>query len=358
MDISVYISELLYVHDCIVVPGFGGFIANYKPAEIHPILHTVYPPAKALSFNRNLSQNDGLLASHLAGKKRISLEAANGLISDWVSASHSLLRNNEVINLHKIGKLHADIEGNLQFEPDEQANYLKTSYGLKSLVAEPVLRGKQIEFTEKFSQETKRVANGRRTWNVAAIVLLLVTLAVLAQLTWMGVEVKGMKLDEASVFGFVSSIFKTPDPEVVPLPVNKPEQTVDTAEQNTAVAADTLPLTPDPTITNIVEEPSVVTTNQETNSTISPSVEQYSNNYQNKPGHTYYVIIGAFTENDNVEAALKRLQAKYPDSVIITEKGTRLTKIGYAVGDNFRAAKAKLEEAQQEDPTYWLMTKN
>ncbi len=356
MDISVYISELLYEHDCIVVPGFGGFICNYKPAEIHPILHSVFPPAKSLTFNRNLVQNDGLLASYIAGKRHVTLDAANGLIGDWVHASHSLLGNKEVINLHKIGKLHADIEGNLQFEPDDQANYLKASYGLKSLVAEPVLRGKQIEFTEKFVQETKRPATGRQPWKVAAIVLLLITMAVLAQLTWMGVEIKGMKLDEASVFGFVTSIFKTPEPEIQPLPVNKPETSVDTVVLAESTSGDTLPLTPDPTLEPVVQEAPVVSTNEESNSN-TPSVEQYSNNYQAKSAHTYYVIIGAFTESDNIEAALKRLQAKYPDSIIITDKGTHLTKIGYAVGDNFREAKAKLEEAQQEDPTYWLMTK-
>lgn len=356
MDISVYISELLYEHDCIVVPGFGGFICNYKPAEIHPILHSVFPPAKSLSFNRQLVQNDGLLATYIAGKKRVTLETANVLIGDWVNVSHSLLRNKEVINLHKIGKLHADIEGNLQFEPDEQANYLKASYGLKPLVAEPVLRGKQIAFTEKFTQETKRTASARRTWNVAAIVLLLITLAVLAQLTWMGVEVKGLKLDEASVFGFVTSVFKTPEPEISPLPVNKPEAVNETAQQ-AAVSSDTLPLTPDPTANLTVQESPAVEAENQVTTGAENNVAQYSQNYQSKPGHTYYIIIGAFTEDDNVDAALKRLQTKYPDSVIITEKGTRLTKIGYAVGDNFRVAKAKLEEAQQEDPSYWLMTK-
>jgi len=48
MDISSYISELLFEHDCVIIPNFGGFICNYKPADIHPIQNTVSPPAKAI----------------------------------------------------------------------------------------------------------------------------------------------------------------------------------------------------------------------------------------------------------------------------------------------------------------------
>jgi hypothetical protein len=37
MKIEQYISELLYKYDCVIVPGLGGFVANYKSATIQPI---------------------------------------------------------------------------------------------------------------------------------------------------------------------------------------------------------------------------------------------------------------------------------------------------------------------------------
>ena len=73
--------------------------------------------------------------------------------------------------------------------------------------------------------------------------------------------------------------------------------------------------------------------------------------------HTYYVVVGAFTEEKNIEAAQQRLQAKYPASVILVEKAGRLTKLGYSVGSNFYRAKAELTTAQAEDASYWLLKK-
>ena len=33
MQLSLYISNLLFDHDCVTVPGFGSFLGNYKSAE-------------------------------------------------------------------------------------------------------------------------------------------------------------------------------------------------------------------------------------------------------------------------------------------------------------------------------------
>ena len=74
-------------------------------------------------------------------------------------------------------------------------------------------------------------------------------------------------------------------------------------------------------------------------------------------GHTYYVIIGAFAEDKNIEAAKQRLQQKFPDSIILVQKGNRLTKLGYSVGNNFWRAKEQLSAAQSEDSTFWLLKK-
>ncbi|MEC8853074.1 MAG: SPOR domain-containing protein, partial [Bacteroidota bacterium] len=35
--IEHYISDLLYLHDCVIIPGFGGFVGNKKSAFIHPV---------------------------------------------------------------------------------------------------------------------------------------------------------------------------------------------------------------------------------------------------------------------------------------------------------------------------------
>lgn len=344
MDISTFIGGLLLEHDCVIIPGFGGFICNYKPAEIHPILHTVSPPSKSISFNRNLKSNDGLLINFIAERGNVSFTEAGEMVNTWVKSSLNLLKKGEDVLLRKIGKLHHDIEGNLLFAPDETTNYLKSSFGLRTITVEPIMHGKMIDFTEKFQQETKHVATNKKSWRIAAMILLLAGIATIAQLMWTGVEIKRLNLDEANVFSFMNRIFKAEEPEIKPLLV---EITSSIVAQDTAVVENTEPANSETvaTPTNSTDsEPEVsnaVPVQEENSSTASP--------------YTYYVMIGAFAEEKNIEAAKLRLQQKFPDSVILVEKGKRLTKLGFSAGNNFYKAKAQLESAQEEDASYWLL---
>lgn len=345
MDISSYISELLFEHDCVIIPNFGGFICNYKAADIHPVLNTISPPCKAISFNRNLQSNDGLLINHIARAQHISFDSAFEIVNNWVSSSKHLLKKKEDLYLTRVGKFSNDFEGNLQFAPASEVNYLKTSFGLRTLTVEPIVREKQIDFTEKFKYETKTTATPRRVWSIAASVLLVVCLIALAELMWMGSTVNTGHIDQAGICSLLTHPFsRNTQPEITPAPVPVEHTTVTVADTTSSaqVVVDTT-LTAAMDITPPADEN---TTPVEPTTTKTPT-----------SGHTYYIVIGAFTEQKNIEAAKERLQAKYPDSVILVEKAGRLTKLGYSVGGNFYKAKEELATAQVEDSSYWLLKK-
>ena len=356
MDISAYISQLLYEHDCVIIPGLGGFVCNYKPADIHPIHHTIAPPSKAVSFNRNLKSNDGLLVNYIANAAQLPFDKATDVVNHWVNTSNLLLKKNEEIVISKVGRLFNDVESNLQFAPDESVNYLKASFGLRTITAEPVIRGKVIEFTEKFKQETKHSGSKRNLGRVAAIMLLLVSLIGIAELMWMGIEVKQLNLDEASVFNFLNRISQTPEPELktLPIEIKNTNPVVDSATEVTEYVVDSSTLAENaieiPVETSVVNEEEIG--EKATEEYIPPIATS-----QPASAHTYYVMIGAFAETKNIEAAVARLQQRFPDSVILIEKGKHLTKLGYSVGGKFSAAVEKLQEAQQEDSTFWLLKK-
>ncbi len=80
MDVTAFIRELLFGHDCVIVPGFGGFIGNYTPARIDKRTGTFYPPVKQISFNRNLNHNDGLLV----GKISVPLKSITAMPEIWL----------------------------------------------------------------------------------------------------------------------------------------------------------------------------------------------------------------------------------------------------------------------------------
>ena len=54
-NVSQYISDLHYTHDCVIVPNFGGFVGNRKSAELNKKTGSLSPPSKQILFNRNLT---------------------------------------------------------------------------------------------------------------------------------------------------------------------------------------------------------------------------------------------------------------------------------------------------------------
>ncbi|MCC3160852.1 hypothetical protein LJ737_26680, partial [Hymenobacter sp. 15J16-1T3B] len=36
MQLTDHIQHLLRDHDCVIIPDFGGLIADYEPARLHP----------------------------------------------------------------------------------------------------------------------------------------------------------------------------------------------------------------------------------------------------------------------------------------------------------------------------------
>ena len=97
MDITAFIRELLFSHDCVIVPGFGGFIGNYTSARIDKGTSTFYPPVKKISFNRNLNNNDGLLAGRISGSLKINYKDALNLVEEFAASVRKRLEKGEKV---------------------------------------------------------------------------------------------------------------------------------------------------------------------------------------------------------------------------------------------------------------------
>jgi nucleoid DNA-binding protein len=138
LNITALIRELLFGHDCVIVPGFGGFIGNYSPARIDRSSDTFYPPVKQISFNRNLNHNDGLLVGRLSGAENISYDSARNLVEEFVTDLRKKLGTGEKVIFDKIGSFINNHEGNVQFEPDRNVNYHLDSYGYEAFRCLPL----------------------------------------------------------------------------------------------------------------------------------------------------------------------------------------------------------------------------
>jgi hypothetical protein len=138
MGLERDLHDLLYCHDLVIVPQWGGFLTHYRPARIDEARQVVHPPGKDLSFNKNLDRNDGLLADHLAKREGRPYKEAHQLMENAVRQWRHTLETRGRLELPHIGVFYRDAEKNLQFDPDRQVNYLKDAYGLRPVAAVPV----------------------------------------------------------------------------------------------------------------------------------------------------------------------------------------------------------------------------
>ena len=140
MQIVNYISELLFHHDCVILPGLGGFIGNYKPAQVHPVSHTFHPPSKSILFNTNLIQDDGLLLNSITISEKISYKEAKIRVEEFVGDCKFKLGNSETVIFEKVGRIKKEPNGSLIFYPDSSVNYLRESFGMTSFVSPVIIR--------------------------------------------------------------------------------------------------------------------------------------------------------------------------------------------------------------------------
>lgn len=155
MKIEQNISQLLYRHQCVTVPGFGAFLTEIQSAHLHENTNSFYPPKKVISFNPHLKNNDGLLANHIAQSENSTYENAVASIESEVVIWNSILQVNEKFTLKNIGELSLNSEKNLVFTPSENVNYLKESFGLNSFVSPSVKREQYKQEAEVFYQKAE-----------------------------------------------------------------------------------------------------------------------------------------------------------------------------------------------------------
>jgi hypothetical protein len=170
MRLEVFIADLLFDHDCVVVPDFGGLVANYRSARLNKISHEIFPPSKHVGFNKNLVKNDGLLANHIASVLGIGYKEALAKIAETVANYEARLKTDGRISWEKIGVFFKDRSGQLQFIPDEQENFLTEAYGLSAIQLRPVIIEEKIEtpVVELISPSEKAKNYG---WKVAAVLI-------------------------------------------------------------------------------------------------------------------------------------------------------------------------------------------
>ncbi len=131
MDLYNSVYQLVEQNDCVIIPGFGGFVSNYLDAQIDFKNQEFYPPCKKVAFNRELRSNDGLLINHIRNNSGCTWDVAEKHVNDFVSQLNTKLEQNGKLEFDKLGQFIFK-ENNLIFIPSPTLNIFEESFGLKS----------------------------------------------------------------------------------------------------------------------------------------------------------------------------------------------------------------------------------
>jgi hypothetical protein len=180
--ITHYISELLFLHDCVIIPEFGGFVGNIKSAQLNTNTGFLIPPTKQILFNPNLKTNDGLLVAHIAKQEGLSQEIVRKNIDVFSNQSKSTLSNSKVLRFDKIGLLTITRENNIHFLQDNTTNYNLDVFGMKPISSKEILRKNETEkqITNTIRAIGKSSRSSKRIIRAAAVIIPLVTLSYLS----------------------------------------------------------------------------------------------------------------------------------------------------------------------------------
>ena len=308
MNVVTYVSDLLYRYDCVILPEFGALLTQRRSATIQAESNTFYPPQKILSFNPQLQQNDGLLANYISGLENCSYTDALAKIQRFTTYLQEELQIGKQVQLDHIGTFYLAAEKTIQFEPEQQVNYLADSFGLSPItipeirrkIEREVLKEQVVTLEEKapILITPEKRSQKQHYWKYAAAAALLLSFSfiglkqysntVVAHNNSVELEVTEAVRNEVSKAGFV---FETED---------------------------TLPVV------------SVLVTN-------------------NAAKGKYHIIAGAYRVPKNAEKKVLQLQRKGFDAYIMAENPYGLHQVVYESHEDKYEALRKLRKIKRTD---------
>ena len=354
-----YISELLLEHDCVVVPGLGGFVANYAPAQINASRHIIFPPCKKIIFNRKLKNNDGLLAEYISAVEQKTFSEATAFLNNFAENVIQRLEKGETILIESVGKLVMGAEKNISFEPDTNTNLLVSSFGLDSIQALPVNREEnKIKENVFVNREAKPV--DRKT--VLRKIVPYVAVPLLVLLLWLPFATGVIKEDKIN-FSRINPFYNAPAPVYSPAqlyePFTPPAHYASLfdyeAEGKTVKYSFTENTVADSVSSGVVVRlgslaPALsVGEGAETLIKNDASVKLSMTNEKK-----YHIIGGAFKYNDLAELLVADLRKKGFNAYLLDEPNEVLQKVSYEGFFTKKEALQKLSEIQNENPDAWV----
>ena len=307
MTIATYISDLLYRYECVILPGFGAFLTQKVSANYNENEQNFYPPKKQISFNSQLTKNDGLLANYIAEVENLGYRQAIYKIEEYVLQLQLQLEREKSFSLKNIGSIEVTDEGKIKFSPLTSSNFLSASFGLAEIPAMRLTREELKKEVEALEEKAPILFTPERRNKVpylkyAAIGLLALGLS----------GVAGLKLYSNQITNH-----------------NLAEQQAAESQLQQKIQEATF------VIDNPLPEITFTVTNQSGN---------------------YHIVAGAFRVEENAHQKVEELRAVGHKARYIGENRYGLHQVVYSSFQSRRDAINALRAIQKTDSGSWLLT--
>lgn len=132
IELSQHIEVLLLENDCVIVPGFGGFVAHYAPAVRVESENLFLPPTRTIGFNPQLKLNDGVLVQSYMSVYDTNFPDATKRVEKDVDELIAVLHEEGRVDLNNVGEVRYTIHHTYEFLPYDHKITTPYLYGLDS----------------------------------------------------------------------------------------------------------------------------------------------------------------------------------------------------------------------------------
>ena len=289
-------------------------------------------------FNKNLKNNDGLLANHIVTSENTNYPEALKYVDHFVSSVNAQLKKGAKVKIDEVGTLFLDVERNIQFEPDA-INYLLDAFGLVSFQSPAIKRDNISKRLEKEFKDRGVIPAEKRKINIKRYVALAIAVPVIFAMIWIPLKTDLLKnINYSNLNPFASKEIRKPEVKKE----NNKTTIVLPLKNNDTTAVKPITKTDSQPVTATMVEP------VKADSTAVVKTTNESKDFK------FHLIAGCFQIEDNALKFLNILQQQSISASIIGKNNKGLFVVSCGNFASRKQALNELDNLRKLQPNAWL----
>lgn len=344
MDLSLYISKLLFDNKKVEIPGLGIFESKIIDAYHHPVSHEFTPKSRKISFAKDINAKDSALVNYL------NAEDGEQLLASFVNEVNKSLEEKKEYYFKNIGWLRMHSTGSLVFEQEEGFNHEKSFFGLETFSQEPIKVKEEVKTKAMPLLETTESDRNMIWiwWVVGVSVAASIVVAVL--MNWEIIsKPESKQIAQQETVQETIPIENSDVTDIESESTNEESQAIAVENYTDSIESDTI------VAEELAEAESIEEFESEQNQEEIPIAVE-----QERGSKKYYVIAACFRSNNKAQNYLSGIKDKgYSDASIEGKTPKGLIRVCYGGFETRAQAKVFLKEvSEKENKNLWIQKIN